>query len=85
MDWRRTNSEKIDLLLTDIIMPDGMNGLELASELRTFDPNLKVIYTSGYSSDISGLDLSELNRVKFVRKPYLPDQMCSVIRQCLEE
>jgi len=45
---------KLDLLLTDIIMPEGMNGRELAAELKKRNPNLKVIYTSGYSPEVIG-------------------------------
>src|SRR5262245_7646776 len=41
--------ERIDLLLTDMVMPNGLNGRELAQRLRSERPDLKVIYSSGYS------------------------------------
>jgi PAS domain S-box-containing protein len=48
---------RIDLLLTDMVMPEGMSGRELAEELKNRKPTLKVVYTSGYSSDVMGGDL----------------------------
>ena len=41
------------MLITDIVMPDGMNGIELAERPRTACPSLKVIFTSGYLADVS--------------------------------
>ncbi len=39
----------IDLLFTDIIMPGGMNGVELANEAQRLQPSLKVLYTTGFT------------------------------------
>ncbi|MGA2854891.1 MAG: PAS domain S-box protein, partial [Verrucomicrobiota bacterium] len=51
--WR-AHKDEILLLLTDLIMPGNMNGRELAETLWTDRPDLKVIFTSGYSADIVG-------------------------------
>ena len=51
--WK-TNASQIDLLLTDIIMPGGLNGRELADRLREERPGLKVILMSGYGPDLVG-------------------------------
>ena len=50
-----------DLLVTDMIMPGGMNGRELADELKRLKPGLRIIYTSGYSSELIGKDLGHDN------------------------
>src|SRR6476469_3051079 len=48
--WKQKKGQ-IDLLLTDLMLPDGMNGRELAEKLLVDNPNLKVIFTTGYSYD----------------------------------
>ncbi len=60
----------IDLLLTDIIMPGGMSGAELAERLQTQQPGLKVIYASGFSPGMGPKELAVLNRPNFLPKPY---------------
>ena len=52
MLWER-HREQIDLLFTDMVMPEGVTGLELAEKLRHEKPKLKVIISSGYSTEIS--------------------------------
>src|SRR5207302_2817866 len=46
-------AQEIDLLLTDMIMPEGISGWELAEKLRAEKPQLKVLCTSGYSLDLA--------------------------------
>ncbi len=74
---------KIDLLLTDMVMPEGMTGRELAEELKLRKPDLKVIYTSGYSSEVMGQDLG-LRDIKFLQKPYPPPQLAQTVRECFD-
>jgi len=59
---------KIDLLLTDMVMPGGMTGRELADRLLRDEPRLRVIYSTGYSVDLAGLNLIE--GVNYLLKPY---------------
>lgn len=73
----------IDLLLTDMVMPEGMTGHELAVELRKRKPDLKVIYTSGYSADVMGGELS-LTETRFLQKPYQPPMLAKTVRECLD-
>jgi DNA-binding NtrC family response regulator len=75
----------VDLLVTDMVMPGGMTGNELAAQLRKQDPELKVIYTSGYSPGMAGQDLSVLDRRNFLPKPYSIGRLAQVVRNCLDE
>ena len=74
---------KIDLLLTDMVMPDGMNGRELAGLLRKRKPELKVIYTSGYSAALLTGESESLDGM-FLSKPYRPPELAAMVRACLD-
>jgi two-component system cell cycle sensor histidine kinase/response regulator CckA len=80
--WDKHNG-KIDLLLTDMVMPEGMTGRELAEQLKHRKPNLKIVFTSGYSSDLIDHD-EELADVRFLQKPYPPPQLAQTVRECLD-
>ena len=80
--WDEYNGN-FDMLLTDMIMPGGMTGRELAEELKKRKPELKIIYSSGYSPDLIGKNL-DLEKVTVVSKPYLPSQLARVIREVLD-
>jgi PAS domain S-box-containing protein len=84
LDLWRENKDKIHLLLTDIIMPGGMNGRELAEMILAERPDLKVLYSSGYSADVAGKDFVLEDGVNFLSKPYHPRQLATAIRQCLD-
>jgi two-component system, cell cycle sensor histidine kinase and response regulator CckA len=73
----------IDLLLTDMVMPEGMTGRELAEQLKHRKPSLKVIYTSGYSSEVMGRDDNPPD-IRFLQKPYPPPQLAQTVRECLD-
>jgi signal transduction histidine kinase/CheY-like chemotaxis protein len=75
---------KVDLLLSDIIMPEGMSGRELAGKLQEADPRLPVILTSGYSQDMIERDTALDERVKFFSKPYHPTQLAQAVRESLD-
>ena len=82
--WKEQPNQ-IDLLLTDMKMPEGMNGRELAEKLLTERPELKVIYTSGYGRDVAGPDLMLKEGVMFLQKPYHPKTLAKTIRDCLDQ
>lgn len=76
-------SGKIDLLLTDIVMPKR-NGREIAEELLMVRPGLKVIYMSGYTDDIiiqHGISEGELT---FLPKPFTPKSLVEKVRKTLD-
>jgi signal transduction histidine kinase/CheY-like chemotaxis protein len=75
--------ERIDLLFTDVIMPGGMNGRQLATEAVKRRPQLKVLYTSGYTENAivhhGQLDAGVL----LLPKPYLSSELARMIRNAL--
>ena len=79
-----THGHKVDLLLSDIIMPDGISGRELAEKLQRADPRLPVILTSGYSQDMIEREGVLDGRVKFFSKPYHPSQLAQAVRDSLD-
>ncbi len=81
--WQN-NKRKIDLLLTDLVMPDRLNGRELAEKLRAERPKLKVIFTSGYSADVVGKDLVLQRGLHYLQKPYDPLKLALTVRDCLD-
>jgi two-component system, cell cycle sensor histidine kinase and response regulator CckA len=81
--WEQ-HKEEIDLLLTDMVMPEGVSGRQLAERLQADDPGLKVIYTSGYSPGMAGKDIALLEGFNFLAKPYPPSRLALVVRECLD-
>ncbi len=74
----------IDLILTDIVLPEGLNGRELATQLQARNPKLGVIFTSGYSADMAGRELTLREGENFIHKPASPQQLLEIVRQCLD-
>ena len=76
--------QNIDLLLTDLVMPAGIGGQQLARQLQTDNPQLKVIFISGYSSEIAGRNLELRSGENFVQKPFRSNQLLEIVRHCLD-
>jgi two-component system, cell cycle sensor histidine kinase and response regulator CckA len=74
---------KIDLLLTDIVMP-GANGRALAEDLMKTISDLKVLYTSGYTDSIATLQAIRASSADFIQKPYTPDSLARKVRDVLD-
>jgi CheY-like chemotaxis protein len=74
----------IDLLLTDMTLPDGMTGCQLAERLRTDSPNLRVIYSSGHTAGVPGTQLADVNEEQFLAKPYRPSKLLEIVRNSLD-
>ncbi|HWW01463.1 MAG TPA: PAS domain S-box protein [Candidatus Acidoferrum sp.] len=81
--WKQCR-DRVDLVLTDLVMPDLMNGRELAEKLLSERPELKVIFTSGYSADVVGKDFVLREGLSYLQKPYHPDKLALVVRDCLD-
>jgi signal transduction histidine kinase/CheY-like chemotaxis protein len=80
--WRARRSE-IVLVLSDVVMPGGMSGVELARRLQEEAPGLPVILSSGYSPEFAGRDLSQLENIGYLQKPYSPQALLEMINQRL--
>jgi len=77
-------AKEIDLLLTDMIMPEGLTGRELAVELLAAKPTLKVIYVSGYSADTLQGTFAFKEGLNFLAKPYHPMNLLKAVRDSLD-
>jgi CheY-like chemotaxis protein len=73
----------VDLLLTDMVMPDGMSGRQLAERLKADNPELKILFTSGYSTELLGKDLALQDGTNFLQKPYPPAKLVQTVRNAL--
>ena len=81
--WKEQR-DRIQLVLTDIIMPENMNGIELGHTLKKDKPELKVIYISGYTGNLEGHDTTLTEGVNFIRKPFKPEAIAEIIRKKLD-
>lgn len=81
--WEQQNG-RIHLLLTDMVMPEGMGGLELARQLRKLKPGLKVVLSTGYSAELQSAN-PEKDGMRMLPKPYEPDALVKMVRMCLDQ
>ena len=79
------HKDEIQLLFTDIVMPGGVSGLQLAADLRQRDSNLKIIFTSGYSADVAGREFTLEEGQNFLPKPVPLPQLLATVRRCLDD
>ena len=78
------HAQEIDLLLTDMVMPEGITGWELAEKLRAEKPGLRVICTSGYSVDLARRNFDAPDGLRFLQKPFKPETLVLTVRECLD-
>ena len=80
----RTESQTIDLLLTDVVMP-LMNGRELVDQVRLIRPAIKVLYMSAYSTEtIVDYGIRIAPGEPFVLKPFTMESLVSAVRSVLD-
>lgn len=77
-------SGRIDLVITDIVMPGGMNGIELGGMLKTRSPALPVIFSSGYSDLVAAGDFPLKEGENFIPKPYALSKVATTVRTLLD-
>ncbi|MFT3922126.1 MAG: ATP-binding protein [Myxococcales bacterium] len=81
--WQ-THAGKINLLVTDLVMPRGVSGRELTHRLWSDAPELPVIYVSGYTAESIRSDLLEHSRLRYLQKPYRPEALVALARELLD-
>lgn len=81
--WER-HGANIKVLITDVVMPGEITGLELAGRLEKSKPGLKVIYTTGYSAEMMGEAFDLHAKIPFLQKPYLPSDLGGIVRACID-
>ena len=81
----KQHAGRIDLLFTDMVMPEEMTGLELAEQLRQTQANLKVIISSGYNVEMTALDEAAARGIVGLTKPYQVETLAATVRKCLDQ
>jgi len=82
--WSRRTS-RIDMLLTDLVMPEGISGVDLAERLVAGQPDLKIIFTSGYAANEVSPALLARTHASFLQKPYAHSALARAVRDCLDK
>jgi two-component system cell cycle sensor histidine kinase/response regulator CckA len=77
--------EPIDLLLTDVVLAGGMSGPVLADRVRALKPELKVLFASGYTKDVTILKGLQEHTIALVQKPFTAESLGEKVRQVLDD
>ena len=77
--------DEINLVLTDMVMPEGVSGVDLAERLLADRSDLKIIFSSGYSSDEISAELMVRSQARFLQKPYTHNDLANIVRGCLDK
>jgi CheY-like chemotaxis protein len=75
--------DPIDLLFTDIVMPGGKTGVELAVEARELRPNIKILLTSGYPGEALTDHHAEQTEWPIIAKPYRQPELAALLQRLL--
>ena len=78
-----SHAGKIDLLLTDIVMP-GMNGRELAKSFQDSRPTTRVVFMTGYAQD-DPVRSAQLESNQLLEKPFAPSGLLRKVREVLDQ
>jgi PAS domain S-box-containing protein len=76
--------EDADLILTDIVMPGGMNGARFAAEALKRKPGVKVVFMSGYPDSVLPADLQSLQSAELLTKPFTVQQLSAALHTALD-
>ena len=79
-----SHGQCFDLLFTDVVLPKGMSGVELARRASPMCPGLKVLLTSGYSEEVFEQHGRPPERTPLLRKPYRRKDLLQALNEALE-
>jgi DNA-binding NtrC family response regulator len=80
----RIKQEPFDLVVTDLKMP-GISGMEVLKAIKEIQPDLPVIFITGYSSVDSAVEVMKLGAVDYIAKPFTPEEMLQTVKTALEQ
>lgn len=75
----------IQLMFSDLVMPKGMSGIDLAQEARRRRPDLKILLTTGYSADEINRSAAGKSGIRVITKPYANDALDRTLQEILAE
>lgn len=75
----------IRLMFSDLVMPKGMSGIDLAQEARRRHPDLKILLTTGYSADEINRSAAGQSGIRVITKPYANDALDRTLQEILAE
>jgi CheY-like chemotaxis protein len=78
------NGQEFELLFSDVVMPSGVNGVELAREARQLNENIKVLLTSGYAEDVLQRH-GAVDEFPVIGKPFRGAELAQRLRSILDE
>jgi len=81
----RQHRRPIHLLVSDVVMPGGMSGLDLAQHLASLDRDLRVLLLSGYAEDAMDHYGGRPGQAAFLQKPFTPDVLVRTVRAMLDQ
>jgi CheY-like chemotaxis protein len=82
--WKQHHAQ-IDLLFSDMVMPGGITGRDLAEKFREDKPGLKVVLSSGYSAETIGQRFPSEGDTVLLQKPYRLHELSKTVRDCLDQ
>jgi CheY-like chemotaxis protein len=82
-EWEKCGKQP-DLLFSDMVMPAGMSGLELAERLRAQKPDLRVVLFSGYTADLLDIQGQRIKDFVYLAKPCSSLVLTRTVRECLD-
>jgi signal transduction histidine kinase len=83
IEWAAQSGIKPQLLVTDVVMP-GLSGPNLAAKLVEHNPQLRVLYMSGYNDDATAVQGAFWSGVSLLQKPFSPTQLAQRVRMTLD-
>ena len=82
---RLRGDQQFDLLFSDVVLPGGMNGVEIAEEAKRIQPGIKVLFTTGYAENAVVHNGMLDQDVTLLSKPYPPAKLLEKVRDILDE